>query len=836
MTPDVFIPESTLPDDISDLKFWLQHERSALFQKTPPARQGLFLSRQFTRLVDLTLIRLLSSTPLPPSLAVVGTGSYGRTEISPYSDIDVVFLVPRHLSTAEQKTVEHLVRHCWDFGMHVGHAVRSPDEYLRLLQSDVEVFTTIFDLRFLYGHLEIFSEFTAELQKQLTDAASYARLLENVWTERRQKFGMAYRLLEPNVKESGGGLRDVHNACWMFRLIENAMTSDRSSSNALDDAVSRGFLLPVQRTDLHDAFNFMQKVRNALHQIANRKQDVLSYDMQQRLSAFFNYGNDPTNAVERFMQDFFSHSRVIHALATSLKDKSAHHLIPVRPASSATIPVEPPFQVRRVSDRAILEFDGTFDRSVAEHPGLMMRAFLLLTKFHAVPSESIQLAIRDHLHRIDEAFLNSREVARDFCAIWKYEGQVAHGLRWMHELGFLERYLPEFSYVVAHYKYNVYHAYTTDEHLLVTVEKLEALLTADSERTSVVKLREIYDDLTLFEKNQLTWACFLHDIGKARDRDHCDVGVELASAMLSRLEYSGATDVILRLIRHHLRMEQTAFRRDLSDPSVITGFAAIVEDRRFLRMLYLLTFADMSASNASVWTEWKATLLHELFEKTDRWLRQQRIDREDPDLPDYTSYPMTDGVTVQFTDSSHYTCVTVTTPDQPFCLANICGALAASDINIFDATVHTRADGLVIDRFRVVHYLTGHLLTPDQQSRCKKLLHDTLMDQTPIEPRIQKAREKWKRRKRPSSVTPEVYFENTARHTIVDIFAPDRIGLLYEITRELAALDLNIHTAKIGTRLDGVADCFYVTDIHGHKIESLEDQQRIRRRLLQVIG
>lgn len=836
MTSDVFIPSSPVPTDLSDLKTWFQNERSVLLDRTPRTQWGLFLSRQLTRLIDATTTTLFESVSLPPALAAVATGSYGRCEVSPHSDIDIVFLVRSRLSADEQKTVEHVVRECWDFGMRVGHAVRTPEDYLAILMTDVEVLTTVFDLRFLFGHKETLSTFQTKVRHPLQESAVLVRTLDAVWSERREKFGMAHRLLEPHVKESGGGLRDVHHAGWVFRLTDFAVTSAFSSSAVLDDAVSHGFLLPVQRTDLHDAFNFVQKARNALHHVANRKQDVLSYDMQQRLSAFFGYDQDTVTGVERFMQDFFTSSRIIGALTTSLKDKVIRHLIPVRPAATAAIPVDLPFQIRRIDDRAVLEYDGLFDRAVADNPGRMMKAFLLLTKFHAVPSELIQLTVRDHLHRVDESFLQDTGIARDFCAIWKYEGQVAHGLRWMHELGFLEKYLPEFAYIVAHYKYNVYHAYTTDEHLIVTVEKLESLLTADPDRTSLSRLREIYDELTLFEKNQLYWAAFLHDIGKARDRDHCDVGVELASTLLARLEYSGATDVILRLIRYHLRMEQVAFRRDLTDPTVIADFGDVVQDRRFLRMLYLLTFADMSASNATVWTEWKASLLHELFQKTDQGLRQQRIDDDISDVPDYGSYPMIDGVSAQFEDSPHYTSVTITTPDQPFCLAHICGALSASDVSIFDATVHTRADGLVIDRFRVVHYLTGHPLTADQRSRCEKLLYETLIQKKSIEPKIQKVRDKWKRRRRPSSVTPEVYFENTARYTIVDVFAPDRIGLLYEMTRELADLGLNIHTAKIGTRLDGVADCFYVTASNGGKIEALEDQQRIRQRLLKVIG
>jgi [protein-PII] uridylyltransferase len=281
-------------------------------------------------------------------------------------------------------------------------------------------------------------------------------------------------------------------------------------------------------------------------------------------------------------------------------------------------------------------------------------------------------------------------------------------------------------------------------------------------------------------------------------------------------------------------MEQIAFRRNLKDAETIAEFARLIQNRRWLRMLYLLTFADMSAARKNVWTEWKGILLKELFDKTDRYLKAQ----ENPDSQenfdweemDYGAIKLNKSLQLTFTDRKNFTEALVVTTDRPFRLSQICGAMSVCDITILEANVYTRKDGVIIDQFRVTGFDSHQPLTSGQKQKLESFLRDVLEGQDIAQP-MEKLKARWKRKKFIPSSETEIYFEDNRKFTIIDIFTGDRIGLLYLITRTLSELNLNIYSAKIGTRLDGAADCFYVLDTEGNKITSIERQEEIRREL-----
>ncbi len=810
----------------TDLKEWYESEKEKLLSGCPPNRFGLSLSQELTQLTTHLIRRILSEVEIPDRTAMCATGSLARCEMSPHSDVDVVFLTH---DIRRQESIETLVQRLWDVGLRVGHSVRTFEGYIQLASTDIEVLTSLFDLSPISDTTRQVDIFRTEWIDPFLRRAGLdrARALVQEW-EHRQTRSVSFRLLEPDVKESGGGLRDLHGLACLASL-QNYQPSCVTVVERLQHASD---VSPALLRELTAAFEFFVLVRNAQHFLAGRKQDTLTYDLQNRIAQFLRYPDVPRRAVETFMQEFFVKSRFVFTRTAQLRGLWIRARIPS--ISSPALPVEPPFSIRNENDRHVLEYDGDVVRDFTLEPSLVMKTFLLTAKFHASPSEPLQSGIQDVVSAMDAEAWHPVAWAVHFRTLWKYEGQIAHALRWMHDLDILSKYLPEFGYIVAHHSYNVYHAYTTDEHLIVTVEMIERLFQHDPPTDSLRRLKDLYDDLSLFEKTQLYLAAFLHDVGKSRGGDHCEIGVDLARQIFARTGLDDVAEVVTTLIRHHLRMEQIAFRRNLSDPDVISGFANLLGDRRRLRQLYLLTYADICASNPKAWTEWKATLLQELFDRSDAYL--MKSDPEAQPERECDKIALSETVRVSFEPLDHYSQVTVVTRDRPYCLARICGAFAACDIGIFDATIHTREDGLVIDRFRVVDVKTDRAVPVETQSRFTAFVESVLTDREDVAEAVARARRRWRRLQKPSGVVAEVYFETTDRFTIIDVFAPDQVGLLYEIAETLAMLGLVIFSAKIGTRLDGVADCFYVKKADGARVESLEEQESIRQHILEAIS
>lgn len=844
------------PSTPAELKQRLAEQRAMLIAGHSAKTFGLPLSYALTEFYN-TVIRSVYQRFTPDAktqslpFCIMALGGFGRNELNLYSDIDInlVYSV-RDFDTvhAIKNKVHTIVKYLWDVGLDIGHSVRSAEECLHLSRQDMDIKTSFIESRFLCGDQSCFDYFQTSVWNDLLSGSyeTYIQSRLNSIRSRHEQFGNSERVLEPHLKEGEGGLRDIHACYWTARvwLMKNhpGYSISGGVSQSMETIRRLGELKFIPERSIApfaESYEFLMKTRNILHRISGRRNDILSYPLQAKAAEIFPYtDHENAPAVEQFMQDYYRHARVISNLGSLIGDKLRAAVTPTEVSQTNRTLIDNGFFI--VGSK--IYFDGDVESAITRSSTLMMKMFLYSQKYRAELSEPLQYALRENMDRVDDNFRQSKEAAHDFLQLWHYEGQVASILKRMHDLGFLERYIPEFGYIVAHYNYNVYHAYTTDEHLIIALSRLESLFYEDgSENDPVFKhLREIYQELSLFEKYQLYWAVFLHDIGKSRGGDHSEIGAELAKQIFARMGYEENNDAIYFLILNHLKMEQLAFRRNLKDQDTIAEFARLVQNRRWLRMLYLLTYADMAAARKNVWTEWKGILLQELFTKADHYLKAAEEPGTTPVFDweeiDYGSIQLENTLHVSFNDRSNFSEVLVVTNDHPYRLSQICGAMSVCDISIFEANVYTRKDGVIIDQFRVTAFDSNAPLSPAQKQKMETVLSDVLSGTQDIEPQIEKLKARWKRKKFLPSSETEIYFEDNRKFTIIDIFTADRIGLLYMITRTLSDLKLNIYSAKIGTRLDGAADCFYVLDTDGYKITSIERQEEIRKEIMRRLA
>ncbi len=800
---------------ISEIKKQLDSDKNALRSLHTNA---LHLSDAWAQLFSRTILEIFRQADVS-QCCVIAVGGFGRGEINLFSDLDLNFI---YTGPSPGAKVQSLVGALWNAGLEVDHSVRSIKECIEIGRKDFEIRTSLLEASFVAGDRILFEKFSKELWNELhrCDKEDYLHHRYDQLQARREKFGKTERILEPNLKEGKGGLRDWQTAYWCakthFELDHNFRPLPLFEQLAVQNFISARWV-----DEIKPSLDFLFSVRNALHKISGRKYDIISYDLQKKLAEEFSQGS-----VEKFMRHFYKHARVLSQFSSLVLEKIMSEVeAPARDLHR--IPVEGHCYIIESGENRRLYYEGDFRGLLSEQPEYFVRIFITAQKYHATLSDHLLGVLREEIVNYESVSGGS-----SFLELWKYEGQIGSTLRQLHEIGILERILPEFAFIVAHYKYNVYHYYTTDEHLIVTVEKLESLFSAD-ESTIPGELKTAYDDLTPEEKTDLYWAAFLHDIGKSHGGDHCEIGATISIKLLTEFRYPFSIEAVAFLIRQHLKMEQTAFRRNLKDEETIREFATVIHDRRLLKMLYLLTFADLSAANRNVWTEWKGMLLKELFLKADSILKSDSMQGFD-DF-DFSKISFLAPLQVTFEDHAGFSDVLVVTTDETYRLSQICGVMSICDASIIEAQAFTRRDGIIIDRFRVVDFSSGKPLGGPQKERLVQLLTEVLINGKSLDQPIEKLKDRWKRRRFNADEKTEIIFEENKTFTLVDVFTSDRIGVLYTITKALSDLSLNIYSAKIGTRLDGVADCFSILERNGEKAHSIYRQEEIRNKLLSVL-
>lgn len=839
---------------------------------------GVRVALSLTARMDRLIRDVYQSTASPTRklLSIVALGGYGRKELCFSSDTDIMFLIGSEDHKAGASiAVQQLLHRLLDYGLDIGHSFRTVEECLEFSATDFESWNSLLESRIICGNLPTYKILRSGIagRVQSSDRRRYVQSLLNAMEIRHRKYGNSTKLLEPNIKNSAGGLRDLHTVLWLMlgtaRMQLRLKPKETGLSRLLAGASLKKQFSVRSLQGARQALDSLLRVRNEMHLQGRSLHDSLEFTFQRQVAEALRYRSSPTRTnVERFMHEYYIATRAVAQLTRRVGNWATEQFLDP-PAPVAARALEGPFVLRGTTIDAA-------PRSGIPGNGEALRAFLLCTEHEARFSTQLEDALTRLASRCRP--LRSRKEAALLREILNKPAGVTQALRTMNDLGLLERWVPEWKGLVAFFQHNIYHYYTADEHTLMVVAAVEKLQGRTDSFGDVFRRLPRYDVLYL--------ACLLHDIAKpTRIGDHEIIGVAIAEKVLKRLHYSDALEDVSFLIRNHLLMEQIAFRRNLSDPQTIIDFASRFSSPLQLDYLYLLTYADLSAVNRNVWTEWKGMLLFELYRRSRELLERKQtaeqfeesetarhheaiqdlVNRlasalpqadarrhlEAFDNPGYlTAFDAKEvaehirhigtgqTLTTLISRKETYTELTVLAPDAPFALSKFCGVLTANDANILDAQIFTRNDGIIIDKFRVTDFVTKTALTESQSSKIRTELSDVLAGKTDIQHLLDRHRMKWRRRagRHNPNIRTDIEFEDHPKFTIIDVYAPDMLGFLYKVTETISRLGLNISFAKIATRVDGIVDSFYVTDSSGLKIESPDRRDEAKREILQTIA
>jgi [protein-PII] uridylyltransferase len=802
---------------------------------------------------------------VPSSLVLVALGGYGRGELHPLSDLDLMLIYDGEMGPYVQRVTQGLLYALWDLGLQVGHAVRSLPDCLAMARTDFPSRTSMQQARFLLGDRRLFNRFRKVLAENVYQK-DFAQFLETTLTERDQryrKFGGSPYMGEPNVKESAGGLRDIHTAMWL--------ASTKFGTRTLRELADKRLINGREQKTTDEALTFLWRVRNELHFLSGHKNDVLSRDIQPQIAKNFGYtGDELSLPVEKFMRDYYLHARVIHRVSRRL-------IARCRETLSRRATVQRRLRQAALADGLIvldeqLHLAQPDGRAFHEEPLRLLKVFWHSHHLGFELAVDVERAIEDSLELIDDAFRASPEARDLFLGICRSWGRTAQTLREMHELGVLGRYLPEWGALTCLVQYDVYHKFTVDQHSLIAVQNLEALApgqSPDSEGNAQVVSE-------LERPGLLMLGMLLHDIGKGKGHGHVAKGIPLVEALAARMGLPPEdADKVIFLVAHHLTMSHIAQRRDIDDPKTIETLALVCQTPERLRMLYLLTCADMRAVGPGVMTGWQAQILWDLYARVLARLtggQRERPTREGvaqrvaeamrgdvartavaahlallSDRYLATTSPqriaahlrlldrLADGVLA--TELFHHpdlgsSELVVATRDVPGLFSLIAGTLASQGINILSAQIHTRADGIVLDTFQVNDPFGEAVTEEARWRRTLEALRRVLRGETSVEDLLAR-----RRAVHPTGEgvagPPKISVDNqiSDSRTVVEVKCPDRVGLLYVITRTLSGQGLDIVSARIATEIDQAYDTFYVTDRHGRRLEDEPAMARVRENL-----
>ncbi|ATB39336.1 [protein-PII] uridylyltransferase [Cystobacter fuscus] len=804
---------------------------------------GLSTSRLLAATTDALVQGLFSELSAelnaPPGLALVSLGSYGRRELSPHSDLDLLLLRPPGVPEAAAAPLARAFPTLlWDLKRAVGWSARSPDECIRAADGDQTIRTAMLDARFLTGDAATFALFTQNVLPRLLTHRADAYIQEKAQElrARREKFGDSVFLLEPNLKQGEGGLRDLETALWIARV--------RFHTRGLTGLLQQSILPGPEVARLKAARDFLLRIRHHLHFLRGRKEDRLTFDLQEEVARFLGYQQGPVLPVESFMRDDYLAASAIRQAADALiarcEELSAARRVSLLPGRRLG-----PFRVFHgkltVSDPALFTREPAsmldFVRTAEEH-GLTLYSWARGQAVQALPAL--------------EAARATPAVTAAFKALFARPGTRGELLFELHDMGLLGAVVPEFGRVTAHHQHDLYHVYTVDVHTLFAVRRLYTLRAGDlvaQEPELSREMRELSDPLPLY------LGMLLHDAGKGMGGDHSEKGRLLMVALGERLGLTARQrEVAEFLVKEHLAMSHTAQRRDLSDPALIADFAQRVGDVEKLTCLYLLTWADISSVGPRMWTAWKGQLLRELYDKTRAHLvgrsaptggplvRERFLARWARVLGEARALELEGSLPERYflgTDPSRATLhgrllaraarqplaaalrhhpdagsseLTLAARDRPGLLALLAGVLSAHRIDILSARIVSTSDGLALDVFDV-RPPQGQRLERSRWRQARADLLRILTGAAPIEEVLRRRRAGALPQRHLPPVAPRVTVDNRASRdfTVVDVLARDRVGLLHAIASALTRSGASIALAKVSTEAHRAMDSFYVT-------------------------
>jgi len=840
-------------------------------------REQCFLIDQMIRALFDLVTGDIYPLPNPTSgerLAIIAVGGYGRGELAPYSDIDLLFLLPYKRTPHTEQVVEYLLYLLWDLGLKIGQATRSVEECLRLAKSDLTIRTGLLEARYLCGEQALFGDLKKRFDTDILRGTA-AQFVEGKLAERdarHQRVGDSRYQLEPNVKESKGGLRDLHTLFWIAKYIYR--------TNNVGRLVELGVLSADESRRFDHAQSFLWTVRCHLHYLAGRAEERLTFDLQAEIGRRMGYADqERSRGVERFMKDYFLVAKDVGDLTRifcailEADQKRRRRLSWVRWGAG-----------RRSLGGFVL--DGEWLTIPAED-FYKRDPVALLRLFHVAQEHGLDIhpralrAASQSLKLIDDRLREDPEANRLFLEILTSRKDPETTLRRMNEAGVFGCFIPDFGRVVAQMQYDMYHHYTVDEHTLFaigTLHKIEGGLFKEEHPLATELVA------TIVSRRALYLAVLLHDIAKGRGGDHSQIGEEIAAKLGPRLGLSDEeTETVAWLVRWHLLMSSTAFKRDIGDPKTIGDFVERVQSPERLKLLLVLTVADIRAVGPNIMNGWKAALLRELYHRAIEVMsggltvegRDSRIvtaqaaarrllpDFDEEEFTTFTSrgYPF---YWLSFDPETHarharlmreaemsgapltvekrvdlrrsVTEITLYTADHPGLFSRIAGALAVSGANIVDAKIMTMSHGMALDTFWVQDLAGRSFDRPDKLARLAVIFENVLTGD--LKPHRELARPPaFPSRMQVFTVMPRVLVDNkaSASHTVIEVNGRDRPGLLYELTRELTRLNLQISSAKISTYGEKVVDVFYVKNLFGHKVEQPAKLSEIQRTLEAVL-
>jgi [protein-PII] uridylyltransferase len=807
-------------------------------------------------------------------LVLVAIGGYGRGELNPYSDIDLMFLYKGRDSQHVENIAQKLLYFLWDMRLDVGYSVRTLNDCAEMANADSTVKTALMDSRFLIGSRTLFKDFQEMMLTQILakGSDSFIEQKVNEMETRREKYGSTVYTLEPNIKEGEGALRDLHTALWIAKV--------KYKLTAPHDLIIKGILTEEELSVYFSSLSFLWRIRNELHYLSGRKNDQLTFDAQTRVADFLGYVNrGKVLAVEEFMRDYYLHANKVKNFSAMLISKCTWREERALKILGYLIrrPVGDGFYIIKgelvIPDETVVEKD----------PSRLMKIFEYAQKHGVTLHMKTKLLIRNNLDQINDRFRRNREVNASFFNILRSAKGLGETLQLMHSLEFLNRFIPEFEKLYCKVQHDIYHIYTVDIHSLFAVDEIARLWRGEHD-ADLPLLTQLANEVD--KRELLVLAVLLHDMGKGEGGGHADKGAAMVPTITRRMGLSKEDSERLEfLVQNHLLFAHIAQRRDLHDEKMIIQFSRQMGKSENLKMLYLLTYADIKAVGPDVWTEWKALLLQELYEKTFEVLergdfrfeaRSERVKKVrrkvieilgnefPPELVKEELKAMTTrhllentpsilaehvrimlilGENTMITRIVHetergYTNYIICTLDVSGLFSKITGVMAANGMNILGAQIHTSTNGKVLDVLQV-NAPQGFVIT--DESRWKRLEDD--MRQV-LEGKV-RVRTLVEKRHRPTLLTEkpkprfptrvEIDNEVAADYTVIDIYTHDKVGLLYQITSTLTELGLYIGVSKISTKVDQVADVFYVKDIFGHKVLNEKRLDEIRSRLVKAI-
>ncbi len=862
---------------------FLDRGRQEIYERHRQGGGGREIVRQLSVLHDRflqTLYRTVSNSLQQKNgdrCVLLALGGYGRGELNPRSDIDLMFYYCRGGKEFAEALAERMLYLFWDLSLDVGYSVRSDKDCSALSKGDITVRTALLDARYIAGSRECLVEFekSALAFAYSTNRKAFLQEKAREYARRKEKYGSSVFLLEPNIKEGEGGLRDLQTALWMAQV--------KYKCRNLKELIAKGVLTERQAMEFEQALDYLWRIRNELHYLSKGKNEQLRFDQQEKIAAFLDYRDrSEAPAVEQFMQDYYAHATHVEHVTSWLMAK-AQGIVDAKGGflrkggRPLRRPVEGAFYVHGAELRV--------DRGqlFEEDPTLMMRAFLLAQQQGVRLSLQIKTLIRENLHRITYKIRCSRAMTGDFMAILRAPLRVGETLRLMHHLRFLNYFIPEFGQLYCKVQHDAYHIYTVDFHSLFTLEELLKIWQGEYDE-SFPLLRAVAEDIE--KKELLLLAALLHDIGKGQGQDHCNKGADMIPTIARRLNLNKEDAGRLEfLVRYHLRMAHISQRRDLHDDGLILQFARQMGMSENLRMLFLLTVADIRAVGPDVWSAWKGMLLQELYEKTydvlergDFYLdsRSERIRNRKRRVVEHLKNEFSEravkerlnlmsnryliaqrsakiiehtrlimergnqslGFSVTHEPNVDYSELIIVMVDVPGLFTMITGVMAAFNINILGAQIYTHRDGLAFDILQVRGPQGNPIVSADKWSQVRDALEAVIKGSILVEELVRQRQKNttFFARSRPSKPSRiDIDNEVSEGYTVVDIYTHDKVGLLYAISRTLRDAGLYIGVSKISTKVDQVADTFYVRDIFGQKITDPKQIEELRARLLQTI-